>query len=185
MTTGRVLILCIILTVSACASYKQMSVAPPPPGQQVAVISTVDVKEFNREAYDHIVDNPFTAGERHEMIVRALADLSNRHWEVIPLEDIHRHALWVAHLESLLPPFETVYTNNPLTRLLFENSGYSVIAPHLVDRDRFEGRKVREAMATGADWESLVPPPVAAFLRGIEGPSRVRLLTARTETPYR
>ena len=126
----------------------------------------------------HTVDNPFTAGERHEMIVRALADLPNRQWEVIPLEDIHRHALWVAHLESLLPPFETVYTNNPLTRLLFENSGYSVIAPRLDDRDRFEGRKVREAMATGADWESLVPPPVATFLRGIEGPSRIRLLAA-------
>ena len=64
MTTERVLILSIVLTVSGCGSAKQMSPAPPvgaaaAAGQQVVLTSPVGIREFNREAYDYIVDNPF------------------------------------------------------------------------------------------------------------------------------
>src|SRR5262245_1545293 len=60
MTTERVLILCIILTVTGCASSRKMSPLPAPAAAQQALLnSTPGVSEFNREAYDHIVDNPF------------------------------------------------------------------------------------------------------------------------------
>ncbi|HXY46810.1 MAG TPA: adenylyltransferase/cytidyltransferase family protein, partial [Thermoplasmata archaeon] len=39
--------------------------------------------------------NPFTAGERFEMIARAIADADIARVEVVPIPDIHQHALWV------------------------------------------------------------------------------------------
>ncbi len=122
--------------------------------------------------------NPFTAGERAEMIERALREAHLDGCSAHPLVDIDRHALWVAHLESLLPRFERVYTNNPLTRLLFERAGYAVESPVLVDRERYEGARIRTLMAEGGDWTDAVPSAVITYLREIQGEERVRLLAS-------
>ena len=121
-------------------------------------------------------DNPFTAGERIEMIERALAEAKVDSTSVVPIADIHRHALWVRYLEGLLPPFDRVYTNNELTRLLFEKAGYTVEGTPLYDRARFEGVRIRTAMADGKDWKDRVPPAVARYLDSIEAPARLRTL---------
>lgn len=120
--------------------------------------------------------NPFTSGERFEMIVRGVTEAAVARVEVVPLPDIHQHALWVRYLEGLLPPFERVYTNNPLTALLFDRAGYDVETPRLIDRGRFEGVHVRERLAAGRGWKELVPPSVARFLETIDAPARLKLL---------
>ena len=120
--------------------------------------------------------NPFTAGERTEMIDRALREAKVDGVVAIPLPDIHQHALWVRYVESLLPPFDRVYTNNPLTRLLFEKAGYAVEGPALVDRLRFEGENVRIQLARDLEWKPLVPPAVARYLEELNAPARLALL---------
>jgi nicotinamide-nucleotide adenylyltransferase len=120
--------------------------------------------------------NPFTAGERAEMIERALAEAQLDHCVAVPVVDIDRHSVWVAHLESLLPKFDRVYTNNPLTRLLFERAGYPVDSPELVDRAHLEGARIRALMAERGNWKPFVPPSVAGYLDEIGGADRVRLL---------
>ncbi len=120
--------------------------------------------------------NPFTSGERFEMISRALAEAEVEGVEIVPIPDIRRHALWVRYLEGLLPAFDRVYTNNPLTRLLFERAGYDVERPRVVDRRRFEGVRLRERLASGRGWKELVPPAVARYLTTIDAPTRMRVL---------
>jgi nicotinamide-nucleotide adenylyltransferase len=120
--------------------------------------------------------NPFTSGERAEMIGRALGGAGIVGVVAVPLPDIQRHALWVRYVESLLPPFHRVYTNNPLTRLLFEQARYEVESPSLVDRARFEGAKVREHLARDQDWKPLVPSAVAQYLGDIGAPARLAVL---------
>ena len=120
--------------------------------------------------------DPFTAGERFDMAVRALEEAGLRGVEVVPVADIQRHALWVSYLESLLPPFDRVYTNNPLTRYLFERAGYDVVRPRLIERRRFEGANVREHLAADRGWKELVPPAVARYLATVGGPARLKLL---------
>jgi nicotinamide-nucleotide adenylyltransferase len=122
--------------------------------------------------------NPFTAGERYEMIERAIDEAALARVEVIPVADIRRHALWVRYLEALLPPFDRVYTNNPLTRLLFERAGYDVEGPPLVDRRRFEGERIRGQLASGRGWKRAVPRSVARYLETIDAPKRLRILRA-------
>jgi nicotinamide-nucleotide adenylyltransferase len=124
--------------------------------------------------------NPFTAGERAELIEAALAEASVEDVTVVPIPDIDRHALWVAHVESLLPKFHRVYTNNPLTRVLFERAQYAVVAPELVDRARFEGVRVRAALADDRGWEELVPSATARLLREWKSPKRLAMLRSAT-----
>jgi nicotinamide-nucleotide adenylyltransferase len=121
-------------------------------------------------------ENPFTSGERFEMIERAAKEANLTGLEIVPVPDIQRHALWVRYLEGLLPPFDRVYANNPLTTLLFERSGYRVDHPPLVERDRFEGAAIRALLAEGRGWRETVPPAVARYLEEIDGPSRLKLL---------
>jgi nicotinamide-nucleotide adenylyltransferase len=122
--------------------------------------------------------NPFTAGERFEMIVRTAASENLSGIVPVPIPDIQRHSVWVAHVRSLLPPFEIVYTNNPLTRLLFGEAGYEVVTPALVDRKLYEGVQIRDAMAGERDWKELVPPAVAEYIAEIHGTDRLHLLSA-------
>jgi nicotinamide-nucleotide adenylyltransferase len=129
--------------------------------------------------------DPFTAGERLEMIAAALDEASIREVTAVPIPDIDRHALWVAHVESLLPSFRQVYTNNPLTRVLFERAGYEVVSPQLVDRDRFEGERVRGALASDRGWRQLVPAAVAERLTELRAVERLRLLRGASDPPTR
>lgn len=121
-------------------------------------------------------ENPFTAAERYEMIARALAEARLGGVVPLPVADIQRHALWVRYLEGLLPPFDRVYTNNPLTRLLFERGGYAVESPPLLDRARLEGRRIRSLLASGRPLGDRVPPAVAAYLASIDAAGRLKLL---------
>jgi nicotinamide-nucleotide adenylyltransferase len=130
-------------------------------------------------------ENPFTAGERLEMIGLALDEAKVKETFLVPIMDISRHALWVDYLEALLPTFDQVYTNNPLTRLLFERSGYRVESPPLFDRDRFEGARIREQLAVGAGWKDSVPSTVAMYLEEIGAPTRLRILKQTTSPPGR
>lgn len=131
----------------------------------------------------HTALNPFTAGERFEMIDRALSAAQLSAYVPVPLVDIDRHGVWVAHLETLLPPFGRVYTNNPLTRTLFERGGYPVESPQLIERERFQGEAIRRRMAEGNAWEPLVPPAVATYLKEIRGAERVQLLAGIEPRP--
>ena len=121
-------------------------------------------------------ENPFTAGERVEMIDRALTEAKVSGTLFVPVSDISRHALWVNYLEMLLPAFDRVYTNNSLTRVLFERSGYLVESPPLFDRERFEGARIREQLADGGEWKTAVPPAVAAYLDEIGAPACLQVL---------
>jgi len=120
--------------------------------------------------------NPFTAGERIEMIRAALEEAEIGGVLALPIPDIDRHALWVAHVEALVPRFDRVYTNNPLTRVLFERAGYTVQLPKMVERGRYEGERVRASLALDDGWRDAVPPAVAQYLLQLRAPERLALL---------
>ncbi|HNL86858.1 MAG TPA: nicotinamide-nucleotide adenylyltransferase, partial [Methanoregulaceae archaeon] len=73
----------------------------------------------------HEKENPFTAGERILMITESLKDIRVPLY-VIPIEDIKRNALWVAHVRSMVPPFDIIFSSNPLVMRLFSEEGIPV-----------------------------------------------------------
>ncbi len=132
--------------------------------------------------YSHTLSNPFTAGERLVMVRHALqeadVDLS-RVW-IVPVPDVHLHMLWVSAVEGYTPKFNVLYSNEPLTRRLFMESGYKVESITLFERQMYASTFVREKMLKDESWTTLVPKSVAEFIKKIDGVNRLRDL-ARTD----
>lgn len=126
----------------------------------------------------HELENPFTAGERLMMITRTLAHRYIDYY-VIPLEDIQRNALWVSLVKSMTPPFERVYSNNPLVIRLFKEAGYEVRTPPLFQRDVYSGTEIRRRMISGEKWEHLVPKEVVEVIEEVDGVNRLRELARK------
>ena len=131
--------------------------------------------------YSHTPENPFTAGERVEMTTESLRDEGVADFYVVPIEDINEHGRWVAHVESLVPRFTAVATNNPLNQRLFQEAGYEVETTPLYKRTRFSGTVIRKRMLDGRDWKSLVPKAVARIIDEIDGPARIRQLSGKDQ----
>lgn len=125
----------------------------------------------------HTVRNPFTGGERHVMLTKALETVAIPTY-VVPLEDIDRNAVWVSHVESLCPPFDVAYSNNPLVVQLFHEAGVEVKNPPLVNRDEYRGTDIRRQMIDGEDWTPPVPDAVETVVDRVNGVERLQRLAA-------
>jgi nicotinamide-nucleotide adenylyltransferase len=128
--------------------------------------------------YSHNINNPFTAGERLVMVRNALEEAEvdfGRVW-VVPVPDVHLHMMWVAAVEGYTPKFQIVYSNEPLTRRLFTESGYKVKGIPFFERQFYSSTVVREKMQVDDSWRTLVPKSVADFIIEIDGVNRVREL---------
>lgn len=129
----------------------------------------------------HTVKDPFTAGERVMMLSKALAEngIPASRYYIIPVQDIECNSLWVAHMEMLTPPFEHVYSGNPLVQRLFKEKGYNVTEPPLFNRENYSGTEVRRRMLSGEDWEELLPESVVDVINEIDGISRINQLAKK------
>jgi nicotinamide-nucleotide adenylyltransferase len=129
--------------------------------------------------YSHRINNPFTAGERLVMVRRALeeAGIDNSRIWMVPVPDVHLHMMWVSAVEGYTPRFEVVYSNEPLTKRLFIEAGYTVKPIPFHKRNVYSSTEIRKRMLGGGNWEELVPKSVAAFIKEIDGVKRLQDLT--------
>ncbi len=125
------------------------------------------------------VENPFTAGERSEMIAVAMREAGIPSFRVVAIPDIHNHAIWAQYVVSMCPPFDVVVAHNPVTLELFRKEGHEVRAVEHFRRRSYSGTHVRAVMAEGGHWHDLVPASVADYIRSIDGDGRVRRMGER------
>ncbi len=134
----------------------------------------------------HTLRNPFTAGERLEML-RLTMDflgIDCRDYYIIAIPDTDVHITWVSIVEMLTPKFNVVYSNDPLTRRLFKEAGYEVRAIPLYERNIYSGEEFRRRVISGGNWKELVPHFIAEYLTENGLIERLREL-ARTDKPYK
>ncbi|MBT3284417.1 nicotinamide-nucleotide adenylyltransferase [Candidatus Bathyarchaeota archaeon] len=124
----------------------------------------------------HQRDNPFTAGERIEMIRGALAEskIPSDRYMIIPIPDAPAHRVWVSAVESQTPRFDMVFSNQSLTRRLLIEAGYEVHSIELFQRGKFEASDIRRRILEGRDWSELVPSQVYKVVQEIDGENRIR-----------
>lgn len=134
----------------------------------------------------HEPDNPFTAGERLEMIRAALdaADVPSDRYLIIPIPDAPAHRVWVSAVESQTPRFDTVYSNQSLTRRLLIEAGYEVRRIEMFERGKYEATEIRRRILEAEDWSDLVPSEVYRIVQEIDGENRVRDL-AKSDSNHR
>lgn len=131
---------------------------------------------------DFTPENPFTAGERYQMIEASLIGekvcgetITKECFSIIPVRNIHHYSLWVRHLETLLPPFKRVYTNSKIVQQLFlETKKYKVIP--LKVNYKISGTEVRKKMLKKESWEKLVPKKTPELIKEWGGVKRIQSL---------
>lgn len=126
--------------------------------------------------------DPFTAGERVEMLLRASKELG---WKgkiiPVPIRDVNRYSIWVSHVVSLCPDFDVVFSNNPLTVRLFKDGGHKVKSTKLVDRQHYSGTSIRRIMLDNGKWKKDVPGSTYKFIIGIGGLQRIREISGSSD----
>lgn len=115
------------------------------------------------------------------MISESLDDAEIDNYFLIPIVDINRYSVWVAHVRSLVPPFEIVFTNNDLTARLFSEAGVEVRRPKLYSRETYSGKAIRGIIVSGGEWRHLVPTGTANVIDAIGGESRLRELAGEKQ----
>jgi len=127
----------------------------------------------------HDLDNPFTAGERVMMLREALkeAGVNSSKYYLISVPDSTMHSVWVSMVQSYSPPFQVVYSNDPLTVRLFKEHGFKVKTVKMFHRERYSSTEVRRRMIDGEKWQDLLPQSVSNIIEEIDGVKRLRALT--------
>lgn len=115
----------------------------------------------------HDLRNPFTARETAEMVDLVLAGTGAR-YERIEIPDLDDGPRWRLLAREAFGPVDLFVTANEYVQELLADF-YPIVHPRtLVPREhqvRVDGTMVRRAMARGEEWERLVPPAVARYLK--------------------
>ena len=133
----------------------------------------------------HDLANPFTTGERVWMMKSALdeAEVDPSRYLILPVPDAIMHSVWVAQIISYSPPFDVVFSNEPLTRRLFKEADVAVENVRFFKRKIYSATEVRRRMLAGENWEELLPKVVVKIINEVDGVRRLREL-ATTDSPF-
>lgn len=129
----------------------------------------------------HEPRNPFTAGERLAMIKAALDanKINPKKWHAVPVNDADIHSLWVSQVDMLVPQYDIVFTNDPLSSMLFKEHGKKVVKIPFLKRGVFEGTEIRRKIASNERWKKFMPRQVAEIIEKIDGVNRIKLLRTK------
>ncbi|MFC1599889.1 nicotinamide-nucleotide adenylyltransferase [Patescibacteria group bacterium] len=122
--------------------------------------------------------NPFTAGERFQMIEVALgaSGIDRDKYVIIPVRNVKNFMLWTAHVDQYIPPVYKVYTGSQIVRELYQSYGKYEIAS-LDFNFEVHGTLVREKMLKGdKTWVDDVHPKVAELIKKWKGVERLKMI---------
>jgi len=129
--------------------------------------------------YSHDKQNPFTVEERKLMIGKTLKENKINNYIIVEISDINNYPKWVFHVESIVPDFDVVISNNPITTTLFKKKGYRVIKSKLYNRKDYSGKEIRKKIFSNEEWEKSIPKPVYNIIKRIGGVERIKNLSKK------
>lgn len=117
--------------------------------------------------------NPFTADERKEMIISSLDDEVKKRIKIYYIPDVDNHEKWTYHIDSIVPKYDIVFSNDDFTHTLFQKRGIKVIPVPLKERENLSGTNIREKIAMGKSWEEFVSEGTKKILLKIDAERRL------------
>lgn len=144
------------------------------------VIIAITSSQFN-----YLEKDPFTAGERIEMIHNSLKessiDLSKCF--LIAIENQPNISTWASYLKTSLPKFDKVYSGNDYVSMLLSDSGIAVSNPDFLNRGDYNATKIRSMIINGENWKDNVPNAVFEFLSKIDAKNRLSVISKSDTNP--
>jgi nicotinamide-nucleotide adenylyltransferase len=144
------------------------------------VVIAITSSQFN-----YLEKDPFTAGERIEMIHNSLnesgVDLSRCF--IVGIENQFNIATWASYLKAALPNFDKVYSGNEYVKMLLADSGIDVVPPKFFDRTEYNATRIRKMIINDENWQDLVPNAVVNLISKINGQNRLKTISSSDTKP--
>jgi nicotinamide-nucleotide adenylyltransferase len=144
------------------------------------VIIAITSSQFN-----YLEKDPFTAGERIEMIHNSLkkSDVDITRCIILAIENQFNISTWSSYLKSMLPHFDKVYSGNDYVKMLLADSKIEVITPVFLDGAQYNATKIRSMIVSDENWERFVPSEVFQFIEKINGKNRLEIINKSDTKP--
>ena len=144
------------------------------------VVIAITSSQFN-----YLEKDPFTAGERIEMIHDSLkeSDVDLTRCIILALDNQFNIATWSSYLKSMLPQFDKVYSGNDFVKMLLGDSKIKVVTPEFLDRKQYNATKIRSMIISDGDWQKFVPSAVSEFIKKINGKNRLEIINNSDTKP--
>jgi nicotinamide-nucleotide adenylyltransferase len=130
--------------------------------------------------FNYTFSNPFTAGERvyfiHDSLVEEKIDFKRVY--ILPILNLENNSIWVQHLISMLPKFDSIYTGNKFVLELLSHSSeiFEVRAPKFYDENNCNGTNIRMNIVMNKEWKDFVPNAVHRIISEVDGIHRIKVL---------
>lgn len=118
--------------------------------------------------------NPFSADERKEMILSSIDKKIAEKIKIYYIPDVADHSKWTQEIDSIVPRYDVVFSNDEFTQHLFEKRGIKVIPVTLKQRESLSGTNIRSKIANNQDWKDLVPEGTRNVLLKINAKDRLK-----------
>ncbi|MDH3342050.1 MAG: nicotinamide-nucleotide adenylyltransferase [Nitrosopumilus sp.] len=121
-------------------------------------------------------NNPFTAEERKEMILSSIDDSMKNKISIYFIPDLDNHVKWIEKIDTIVPKFDIVFSNDELTKHLYSKRTTQVISIPFLKRDELSGTNIRDLITSDQKWDHLVPEGTRFFLENNHGKDRLKIL---------
>jgi len=130
--------------------------------------------------FNFTFSNPFTAGERiffiHNSLVESKIDLNKVY--IVPILNLENNALWVQHLKSMLPRFDSIYSGNKFVHELLSHGSetFKIHVPVFHNKSDCNGTNIRMNIVMNKKWKDFVPGAVYKIILELDGVRRIKIL---------
>ncbi|WP_026089912.1 MULTISPECIES: nicotinamide-nucleotide adenylyltransferase [Nitrosopumilus] len=121
-------------------------------------------------------NNPFSAEERKEMILSSIDDSMKKKISIYFIPDLDNHVKWIEKIDTIVPEFDIVFSNDELTNHLYSKRDIQVIPIPFLKRNELSGTNVRDLIISDQNWNSLVPKGTEIFLINNNAKERLKNL---------
>jgi len=120
--------------------------------------------------------NPFSADERKQMILSSIDESISDRIQIFYIPDLENHEKWIESIDTIVPKFDVIFSNDELTQFLYSKHGIKVISVPFTNRDVLSGTNIRDKINSNQKWENLVPEGTKKILQELGANDRLKSL---------
>lgn len=121
-------------------------------------------------------NNPFSIEERKKMILSSIDDLIQNKISIFPIPDLDNHVKWIQNIDTIVPDYEIIFSNDPMTEHLYSKRNVQVFAIPFLKRDQLSGTRLRDLIKSDQKWDDLVPEGTKLILENLDAKNRLKIL---------
>ncbi|MDX1533397.1 MAG: cytidyltransferase, partial [Nitrosopumilaceae archaeon] len=93
--------------------------------------------------------------------------------EIFYIPDLDDHKKWIENLDTIVPTYEVVFSNDEMTRHLYSKREIPVVSIPFTNRNHLSGTNIRQKIISDQNWHDLVPSGSKKILENIDAKDRL------------